>query len=1056
MNILDKTRLLQTSILSTLIMGAAVPAFAQVAPPAEADDETASTAEQIETQDVADEDEFESDMDTIVVTGSRLRRNEFTSASPLQVIDGELARDLGNVDAADLLGQTTVVQGQQISTGISTSAFGPTQTLGNGPGSATASLRGLTAGRTLVLVNGRRLAPAGVRGVPSAPDINLIPGTLIERVDVLLDGASSVYGSDAVAGVVNYVLRDNFDGIQLDGYHSFTQFPDNEGQQYVMTASGGVSNDRGFVGFAVEHSKTKGVTQRSIGTFYDPYAEGCLPSIVQGASGTIYSPDTCGNGTFGAGAVSGHPGGFLFYEDGARTAGLPDNYRFLPVTADLIQPDNPNGIATFTYPEAFDAAFTPDFERTSIYTVGEYDTGFYGDMTAYFEASHAFRSSNTNTSGQGAIPISPDYALNPFFSAVDAGVPVNQFYSARIINDSEVAQTRIIGGLRGDLPFLEKAGLSNWGYDTYASYSRSSGQDSVEGIPFVPRLIQTQENTFINADGEAECANNSVPTGQAVQCRPLDFTDPTFLFTGRFQDDEDNAYLFPNRLTDTIVQQAVYSLYVSGDVFDLPWGDTILAGFGAEYREDTIETNTSLSGDFQGATNDPGSNGSRNLAEVFGEIEIPLVRDKPFFEDLTINASARYTDESNFGAEETWSVKGVYSPTTFLTFRGTYGTSYRAPDLGQQFGGSVTSLVNPADPCRVPGLAVPFGDYDNDPSTPDTREYVAANDQREDELIQRCLNGGGPFNIPGTDPFSLGVSGLGTPSPVFTNNAASVASGSNPNLRPETSDAYSAGAVFEQNFTDSFDFRASATYFRIEIQDEIDSLTSATIINRCYNDPNLADPTCALLTRSPRVPGDQNSGEITNVAAIQQNLGEQIVDGIDYNAEFGFDFTPSFTDSPIDYRFIGRATQSLTQTEEEFLADGINVDDALGEFGNPEWRLNLTNVLRWKDLSLLFQSRYIGSQIESNEDAEDPVTSPFSNCVQAGDTPCLQFDDLDDYWVHNMSISYSQDTFVFRAGVNNLFNDAPPLTNNNGLNTLGGIGYDLNGRSFFVNATKRF
>ena len=145
------------------------------------------------------------------------------------------------------------------------------------------------------------------------------------------------------------------------------------------------------------------------------------------------------------------------------------------------------------------------------------------------------------------------------------------------------------------------------------------------------------------------------------------------------------------------------------------------------------------------------------------------------------------------------------------------------------------------------------------------------------------------------------------------------------------------------------------------------------------------------------------------------------------------------------------------------MADGINVDDALGEYGNPEWRLNLTNILRWKDLSLLFQSRYIGSQIESNEDAQDEVTSPFSNCVQtegatdaAGNFNCFQFDNLDDYWVHNMSISYSQDTFVFRAGVNNLFNDAPPLTNNNGLNTLGGIGYDLSGRSFFVNATKRF
>ena len=230
MNILDKTRLLQTSILSSLMMGLGGVAYAQV-------DTTPAEVEQIEAEE---EDDFAEEKGEIVVTGSRLRRNEFTSASPLQVIDGELARDLGLVDAADLLGQTTVVQGQQITTGLSTSAGNLSA---NGPGSATASLRGLNPGRTLVLVNGRRLAPAGVRGAPSAPDLNLIPGSLVQRVDVLLDGASSVYGSDAVAGVVNYQLQREFEGIEVDAYATIPELPGNAGHREVFSLKTGVSND---------------------------------------------------------------------------------------------------------------------------------------------------------------------------------------------------------------------------------------------------------------------------------------------------------------------------------------------------------------------------------------------------------------------------------------------------------------------------------------------------------------------------------------------------------------------------------------------------------------------------------------------------------------------------------------------------------------------------------------------------------------------------------------------------------------------------------------------
>lgn len=1062
MTFLDKARLLQTSILGGLLFAAA-PVYAQDNQPVDEVEET-TAAEEL--------DDFAEDEDTIVVTGSRLRRNEFTSVSPLQVVDGELARDLGLVDAADLLQQTTVVQGQQITTGVSTSAGLATD---NGPGASNAALRGLTADRTLVLVNGRRLAPAGVRGAPSNPDLNLIPGTLVERVDILLDGASSIYGSDAVAGVINYQLQRGFEGLEFDVFATLPEFAGNAGHQEVYSAKAGLVNDNGFISVAVEHNEVDGFNETALTDFYEPYANGCRASVSIGASGTIYNPDTCRNGQFAGGSAGFGPAGFIAYEPGANIPGLPVNWSPVGITGDLLQPDSVGGQRLLNFPEEFNAAFAPDFERTSIFAFGEYDTGLYGDMTAYFEASYGERRTYTEGPNQVGLQIPTTYGPSNFGDPLNLGRPTTLFFETRLVADTSVAQSRLIGGFKGDLPFLDNDFMSNFGYDVYGSYSRSSGQDSVSGLPYVPRLEQTLTNTrFDAATGEFVCDSRTIPNeGQTVDCRPLNFFEPTFLFGGQFTDPDDTAYLFPNRLTDTEVFQTVFAGYISGDLFDIPFGDTVLIGIGAEYRQDEIETRTSLSGEFLGFTSDPGANGERDFKEIFGELEIPLVKDKPLIESLTLNVAGRYTEESNFGGAETYSVKGQYQPTDWLSFQSTYGTSFRAPSVGDQFGGRVVSFQSPQDPCRVPGFAIQFIDADNDPSTPDTREYIPANDQRAADLIARCVNGGGPFNIPGTDPFALGTQGLGTPSAGFIGAPTRIASGSNPDLEPETSTAFSAGFTFDQPWMDDFDFRVAVTYFELKVRDEIDQLTGVTIVNRCYNSTNLDDPTCGFFTRDPRVAGNDSSGEISFVSATNQNLGEQIVEGIDYNLEFGFDVEPSFLDAPIDYRLIGRATQMLTQTEELFLANGTILDNDLGEFGNPEWRMNLTNVFGYKDFQFLFQSRYIDSQIENFVNEDNPatgqlagdvdteiLTSGFGRCVQANDrtatSPCIQYDGLDEYWVHDMSLTFNRDTYAVRVGVNNIFNDAPPITDNNDLAGLGGIGYDIGGRTFFANVTKRF
>jgi len=257
-SILD--RLLQTTIIGGMVFaGAGFTAYAQT------NDPNAVPAVELLDEEES-EDEF-SDGGEVVVTGSRLRRSTFSSISPLQVIDGEVARDLGLVDAQDLLSNTSVISGQQNTVGVSTAFNGGLQQAFTTIGNATPNLRALGSSvtgraRTLVLINGRRLGPIGVGGAPANPDVSMIPGTLIERTDILLDGASSIYGSDAVGGVVNFIMRSDFDGVELSGTTSMSEH--GWGQQNVFSATTGVSNDRGFIGFAAEYNFNEEIERRDV------------------------------------------------------------------------------------------------------------------------------------------------------------------------------------------------------------------------------------------------------------------------------------------------------------------------------------------------------------------------------------------------------------------------------------------------------------------------------------------------------------------------------------------------------------------------------------------------------------------------------------------------------------------------------------------------------------------------------------------------------------------------------------------------------------------------
>ena len=488
--------LLATSA-SVLALGAITPVLAQ-------DDESVA---EIDELDEAIEEARTGDQ--IVVTGSRVRRNEFTSASPLQVIDGQLSRELGVFDTARLLQESAVATGQQID-----STFGGF-VLDNGPGSSTIGLRGLDSQRTLVLLNGRRLAPGGVEGAPTDPDLNLIPSALIGRVDILLDGASPVYGSDAVAGVANILLRDDFDGLEIET--AFNVPLGGGGKTSQVSASWGVSNDRGFIGVGAEFFRRDQLSvadaDLNCNQFVQEDENGNIRTVEvdvrPGTSRTPCKTQIIGRfRTFGIDdsfSGSGTSFGDLLYTPGVTNVGVPNYSDEIDADGDgFIDVDSRTALyngndASRSLVQNQD--LVSPIERISFMAFGNYEIEELNNMETFFEFLYAERDNYITGDGAQIFPtVLASNPTNPCSNEALAAdptlcgggaqqvVPIILIDGDRSDVEVEQSQIRLVGGIRGDLPFFNKDpgddlfGLSNWTYELSGSFSRSLGTSVRRGI----------------------------------------------------------------------------------------------------------------------------------------------------------------------------------------------------------------------------------------------------------------------------------------------------------------------------------------------------------------------------------------------------------------------------------------------------------------------------------------------------------------------------------------------------------------------------------------------
>ena len=1070
-------------------------------------------------------------IEEVIVTGSRIRRSTYTSITPLQIISADVKREAGLIDAGKILQETSTASGVQFD--LSFEGF----VLDDGPGSTTANLRGLGANRTLVLLNGRRIAPSGVEGAPSSPDLSIVPGLLVQQYDQLLDGASSIYGSDAVAGVINAILRKDFDGFTLEAAPSRPHH--GAGAEQAFGMSWGRNWDRGFIGFGAQHRDVDPVTLAD-----RPWTAGCERHYEVDQAGRVRNRDLWYSTHYGmewddcrVGALVGRtwvPTFFspnrdsIYYTPGYSNGGWPDfsesSSSWLAgrfgIDGDLdgrtdvnFRDYSLNGRAQFRH------LFSP-FRSTTAMLYGEYTLEGEANLTPYFELLYGTSAFNQN-SGAGqlwpAVPALNRYNIcNPEGLGVDCGLaqdalwanpgyiasfntlygdlcarsgipatacgpltfglglgpigpqPTRPIVSVRGDRNNVAAENtwqRAVIGLSGDMPFLNVGSLSDWTFDLSFSHSDSEStaqrlgvrRDRLElALGYYSNDWNACENNISEEVRESRSNSSENPLDPIIAadaepgCVPVNLYAPSLYSSviGDFGTSAERDYVFGSRDFDTQYTQSLFTLYFTGSLFTLPAGE-VAAGVGMEYRTDEIASipdQVAREGLFWGFFADGGAAGEKYTREFFGEVEAPILGGKPGAEEITVNLSARYTDDEFYGGAWTGAAKVGWRPIESLLVRATYGTSYRAPNLRELFLRSQTGFLGVSDPCFVPEDAL------EDPiETGGERRYNPDLDPRDPYILERC-------RAEGVDPTIAGGGG-------FNSYSVESSAGGSLTLDEETSQSKSYGFAWEQPFTTVFGLTVGMTYYDIDIENTIIEPTIGYIVFDCYISQNSTGQFCSRITRNLQNTADPR---IRLVDRGFINRDQESVRGVDLNLTV--DTTLTVFERPLDVSFDATGHR-LIERSELFLNDAgeATENQFAREWFYAERKAELALRLDYERWRLSWQSRYM-SGYENYRGADDEwgnvagTPALADTCLgPPDDLMCRDVETAPDYWIHHASLSYRRDTWRIIAGARNVFDEPPPQVDKSfdqlwsaTNNTPRGLGYDLNGRTFFLTATYRF
>ena len=923
--------------------------------------------------------------DEVVVTGSRIARSELTSSTPISIISFDEIRNTGQGNIQDVVNELPSVGTPNISR--SNSNF-----LTSGNGSATLNLRNLGQNRTLTLINGRR--SVGVPGT-SAIDVNNIPTDLIDRVEILTGGASAIYGSDAVAGVVNFILKNSFNGLRIRAQTTVSDKGDAARHTVSLTGGQSFANDHGHIiaNFTFDDDQGLEAANR-VFSAHDITKSSATPQGV-----FSLSPDfPVGTGQ----TFTFDKNNSLKAYQGAAVDGFDRNQlRYLAVPVRRLQG------AALSNLEILDGL--------KLYAEGEFT---HTDSASSLEPSPVASSgagSVTNFDGSvfAGIPITNPYLPVQIRDAMQAaGVTTLQFRRrsndifSRSNNDRRT-YWRGVGGVKGE--------IGDWRLDV--SYEHSENRELTTTQAISAAAYGAALNAVRDASGNIVCADAAARAGGCVPINIFGLATVVPAAAAYLQ-----KYVGPTNAASELVQGASLAFAervhareddaianINGKLFKLPGGPATVA-IGAEYRRehsaDVVDPYTAA-----GVTlgNQLGSTiGSFDVKEEYVEAVLPLLKGMRLIHDMTIEGAFRHADYSTAGGVNSWKVGGEYSPVSNLRLRGVYAQATRAPTIFELFQNQSQTFYGAiADPCdQGRGKGDQATDLRLLPAACNSIPGVAATVART-----------GAFKY--TTAQQQVVDGL---------------TGGNTTLRPETARTITAGMVLTPQLLPGFSL--TADYYHVAITNAIGTINQNLSVQQCLATGNPVF--CSAVTRDA-------AGFVTRVNTFNLNTGRATVAGLDIQASYS-------------RRLTARGALTLSVYWNHLLKQqtvpypGANVQNEVGQtdvyptathlgsgFRN---RVYASATLQQSSLSLNYRLDYLSPATPSLTDPTAPkIPAYFYHNVQA-----------------RLGFGEKQKLELY-GGVNNLFDKQPPiipdLYNFVGTNTIAST-YDIYGRMIYAGVDVRF
>ncbi|WP_105103472.1 TonB-dependent receptor plug domain-containing protein [Microbulbifer pacificus] len=939
-------------------------------------------------------------VEEVVVTGSRIVRQDFDSASPIATIDQDIFKSQNAMTVESVLNSMP-----QFVPSVTSTSNNPS----NG-GQANVELRGLGTTRTLVLVDGKRVVPSNATGVV---DLNLLPAALIGSTEIITGGASAAYGSDAIAGVVNFKLRE-LDGVEIDT--SWGETAQSDGAQTTVNISAGMpfaegrGHVMGSIGFADREAVFAG--DRDFANVALGYSGG---EFVPLGSGTIREGFTSANTSnlasqaaidaifaqYGVAAGKVTPGNTLAYNtDGTLFTwitpenGAPELINFRGDVNDPLQP----AVAPYSYNFAPVNMLVMPLERTSFFGRASFelteDTEIYAQaIYGNYTASQALAPTPLS-----AVTVSAD---NPFISddlkaildsRANPDAPIS--FGKRMIEagsriaESEYDTFQLISGITGSV-------FNDWTYDAYASFGQVDITESQFGNISRGKF---EELTYAADGGASICEGGLNPFGLGSMTQSC------------------VDYITVDSQNNTTVDQTIVEATFSGPVFTMPAGD-VYAAFGAFYKKDeynyTPDSTLSASlpdgrPDIAGFNAQQAVVGETDSQEVYAEVAIPLLANVPGIYSLDLDLGYRYADYSTAGGVNSYKSELKFRPVESLMLRGTMQRAVRAPNISELYTPQQTnfpSIQGLGDPCSVNNAAF----------RGDKAPNVAG-------VEQLCTAQGIPAAA--MDVFT------------YTNSQVQGLNGGNPDLQEETADTFSLGLVFTSPLDGIYsDMQLSIDLFNIEIEDAISQISASTSIERCFSaeyNPTFSNDNffCSQFSRN-------SSGEIVNAQEVSQNLGGIATRGIDVQYDWTVDAGPG----SLNLNWMATYTHSYKVQE----LPGDAFVEYAGTAGYtiassfPEWKWNMGLRYDINDISVGARWRFVDAM-------QDFGVEDFR-------IPDMHYYDL------NASYAFSNgamEGLSLRAGILNLTDETPHIYPSYVQSNTDPSQYDVLGRQYFVALNYQF